>query len=71
MDFSKVRQMHFAVSNNPDKKDALGKGFVIISEISGETSIPVPPWWKEYIPSIITAIAGLLTGLFVERKTTP
>lgn len=61
--------MRFAVSNDP-KRDAFGKGYVIIKQVTAET-IPLPlPWYikyKDYLLAII-ALIGTLAGYFIGRK---
>lgn len=69
INFDKVEKMRFAVSNDP-KRDAFGKGYVIIKQVTAET-IPLPlPWYikyKDYLLAII-ALIGTLAGYFIGRK---
>lgn len=70
VDFAKVTQMHFAISNRPEKEDVQGEGFVIISSVVGEKKQPEPAFFeknKDIIVATITGLFGLATGLFVMR----
>lgn len=81
VNFNEVKRIGFAISNNPDKGDILGKGFVIISSIDGEAPTdtttsetsqgkkdPPQPWWQN--PMIMVAfISGLFAlAIAVVRK---
>lgn len=70
VDFSKVKQIRFAVSNNPDKKDTLGTGFVVISGIVGDSLPTEIPWWernKDIIIALIGSISSILFGIIGYR----
>lgn len=72
VDFSKVKKLRFAVSNNP-KSDTLGKGYVIIKNITAETipleqpSTPQPGIVEQH-KEIIVALIGLIGVLIVGLK---
>jgi hypothetical protein len=68
VDFSKVKEIRFAISNNPDKKDVIGEGFVIISKVVGQAEPGIWEKYKDLIIAIISAFAGIIAGYFIGRK---
>lgn len=71
VDFSKVRQIHIAISNKPEKNDIAGKGFIIIGSVFGIKKQFEPSFlekYKDIIVATITGLFGLGTGLFVMKK---
>lgn len=68
VDFSKVKQVRFTISNDPYRNDVLGKGYVIIKGIKAE---PIPPQIQIFIEQnkeIIVALIAFL-GVIVGRKS--
>lgn len=55
VDFSKVKKIRFAVVSHPES-DTLGKGYVIIKNVTAETIPQEPPWWRD--PVVINGIFG-------------
>lgn len=71
VDFADVKQIHFAISNKPDKKDIPGEGYIIISGVVGEKKQPEPPFLernKDIIVATITGLLGLAAGLFAMSR---
>lgn len=62
VDFSKVKKIRFAVVSNP-KSDTLGKGYVIIKNVTAET-IPIPqnPILTPEVIKALIGFAGALIG---------
>lgn len=75
VDFSKVKQIHFAISNDPAKEDMPGNGYVVIRGIAGEKKPPqenVFEKYKDIIIAVITGIFGIATGYILRgRKEDP
>jgi hypothetical protein len=63
VNFDEVKEMRFAISNNPDKKDMLGKGNITINKVTGETP-PIPmSFWEKYGKELIAGFFGIITGI--------
>jgi hypothetical protein len=60
VDFSKVKKMRFAISNDPER-DAPGKGYVIIKQVTARTN-PLSPTLYEQYKDVIIAIIGLIAA---------
>jgi len=74
VDFSKVKQMDFAIWNYPNGDDKLGKGYVIIGGIVGEEKPPLPPpptlleRYSNIIIAVITGFFGVVGGYIISGR---